>query len=166
MASARLMAVGLATLFAVKPVLSQEPILGEASITQSIQCGLREIKCDRPILFQPGMGFLTAGIWTLEVITPAGQVYSAALAAKEKYLPFTRADVTPGMLAPLLTIRARSAGTDMKWHPEVTHIVILPKGKKDGAIQPVSIEDWNTEIKNALGASVTRIGKTATFNLA
>src|SRR5258708_21258552 len=54
----------------------------------------------------------------------------------------------------------------MKWPREVTHIVILPKGKKDGAIQPVSIEDWNTEIKNALGASVTRIGKTATFNLA
>jgi hypothetical protein len=43
----------------------------------------------------------------------------------------------------------------------VQHIVVLPRRRKEGAVQPTKMEDWNYEAKNLSGASFTRIGKAA-----
>ena len=50
----------------------------------------------------------------VEVIPPIGRVYLAAREAKDKYLKFSRADVTDEMLAPVIEIRARNTNKDMK----------------------------------------------------
>jgi hypothetical protein len=69
------------------------------------------------------------------------------------------------MLEPVVEIDVRDEGSDMRYLAEIAHIVILPKGAKDGAVQPVSIADWNGTAQNLMGASVVRIGKSARFAL-
>jgi hypothetical protein len=101
----------------------------------------------------------------IQVIPPLGQAYLAASDAKEKYKPFTRADVTEEMLAAVIEVRARNTDSDMKRNVNIEHIVILPRGKKDGALQPANIEPWDFEAKNLAGASFTRKGKVAAFNI-
>jgi hypothetical protein len=78
---------------------------------------------------------------------------------------FNREDVTDEMLAPVPDVRARNTDSDMKRHIHVEHVVILPRGKKEGAVQPTKIDAWDFEVSNLAGATFTRKGKAAAFNL-
>lgn len=158
--------------FVTSPVHAQA-IPSDEQIDRAIKCGMRQLKCAVPILYSPGMGSLgSMGMNMTDTIViimgPLGRVYQAANSAKEKFLPFTRADVTEDMLQPTLTISARCGGTNMAVNPSVTHIVIMAKGAKDdaAAVQPTSMDPWDTEVGNLLGAKMTREGKRATFSLA
>jgi hypothetical protein len=71
----------------------------------------------------------------------------------EKCKKFNREDVTDEMLAPVLDARARNTDSDMKRHIHVEHVVILPRGKKEGAVQPTKIEPWDFEVSNLAGAT-------------
>jgi hypothetical protein len=136
----------------------------DAEVEAVIKCGRGEAKCDRPILY-PG-GFYKPGLYfEVQILPPLGRVYSAAREAKEKYLKFTREDVTEEMLAPVIEVRARWTDPDMTDNVNVQHIVVLPRRRKEGAVQPTKMEDWNYEAKNLMGASFTRIGKAAYFNV-
>ena len=136
----------------------------DAEVEAVIKCGRGEVKCDRPILY-PG-GFVMGGLhFEVQVLPPLGRVYLAAREAKEKYLKFTREDVTEEMLAPVIEVRARNTDSDMRTNTNVQHIVVLPRRRKEGAVQPTKIEDWNFEAKNLMGASFTRVGKAAYFNV-
>ena len=133
-------------------------------IESAIKCGLREVKCEAPVLSPGGLRFamLDMGV---DVIPPLGRVYIAAREAKDKYLTFTRDQVTDEMLAPRIEVRARTTSTKMTENVAVTHLVIVPRGKKAPAVQPTEIADWNYEAKNLAGASLTRVGKRAFFNV-
>ena len=151
------------------PPVHAQTIPSNEQIDRVIKCGMRQLKCAVPILVSPGMGSLgSMGMDTSDTIVaimgPLGRVYQAADHAKYKFLPFTRADVTDDMLQPTLTITARTIGTNRA----VNHIVIMPRGAKDdaAAVQPTSIEPYDAEEQNQLGATMTRIGKSATFQLA
>jgi hypothetical protein len=133
----------------------------DAEVEAAIKCGRGEAKCDRPILY-PRWNFLGLRV---EVVPPLGRVYLAAQEAKEKYLKFTREDVTEEMLAPVVEVRAWNVDSDLSNTTKVKHIVVLPRRRKEGAVQPTRIEDWNYEAKNLIGASFTRVGKAAYFNV-
>jgi hypothetical protein len=136
----------------------------EAEVEAVIKCGRGEAKCERPIIY-PG-GFYKPGLhFEVEILPPLGRIYLASREAKEKYLKFAREDVTEEMLAPVIVVRARWTNPDMSSNVNVRHIVILPRRRKDGAVQPTKMEDWNYEAKNLTGASFTRIGKAAYFNV-
>ena len=65
----------------------------------------------------------------------------------------------------MVEVRAWNVDRNMGNTTEVKHIVVLPRRSKEGAVQPTRIEDWNYEVKNLTGASFTRIGKAAFFNV-
>ncbi len=134
-------------------------------VDDAIACGLGKMKCqdaDEPI----SGGTLRLVGFEIVARGAAGRVWVAAAEAKKKYLPFDRSAVTEEMTSPTLEIRARNVDTDMTRITNVTHIVILPKGAKDGAIQPTSIVDWDNEAKNLMGARFPRTGKIAQFAVA
>jgi hypothetical protein len=130
---------------------------------RAIACGLKLKKCDDPILQPTGFSAMLE-LWQVEAAGPIGRIYRAARDAKDKYLAFTEADVTDHMRAPVLEVRVRNVDTDMTTDANVKHVILLPGGKKDGAIQPLAIEDWNYDGTLA-GAKFTRIGKAASFSL-
>jgi hypothetical protein len=136
----------------------------DAEVEAVIKCGRGEAKCDTPILYPGSYGTRFRG-FEVEVLPPLGRVYLATREAKAKYLKFTREDVTEEMLAPVIEVRARNTERDMTKNTNVQHIVVLPRRRKEGAVQPTKMEDWNFEAKNLMGASFTRVGKAAYFNV-
>jgi hypothetical protein len=132
---------------------------------QAIACGLKKIKCRSPILDPVGFSGEILG-WHIEVAGPLGRIYRAAAEAKTKYLDFSLSDVTADMTRPVLQVRAINRSDDMRHNVNVTHIVILPRGKKTNALQPIEISDWSYDAQNLAGASITRVGKIALFDLA
>ena len=136
--------------------------VSEASIQAAIKCGMKEIKCDEPVLYPSGFR-VDRLHFDFSVLPPAGRIFLAAREAKEKHLKFARDDVTDEMLAPTIQVRARDAHDDNKSITNITQLLILPRGQREGAIQPIKSEDWNHETKNLVGASFFRIGKSAYF---
>ena len=129
----------------------------------AMKCGLGQTKCDDPVQ-TPGFGASMLG-WDFQVVGPLGRVYLAAKDAKQKMKKFGREDITAEMLSPTVSARARWVDKDMRHNVAVEHIVIIPKGKKDQAVQPLKIENWNYDAKNLVGGSITRIGKEASFDI-
>jgi hypothetical protein len=144
-------------------VPAKASLLTQAQIQAAIDCGMRKLKCDAPML-APG-ALSVNGPLVLKVIPPIGRIYLAARDAKEKYLAFTASDVSDAMLAATLEIRA-IYDEGMAQNTAVQHIVLLPRGSKDNAVQPASITEWNFEKKNLAGATLTQVGRIAQFNIA
>ena len=151
-----------ATILAGASVLASRQTMNPV-IVDAVKCGLGQIKCDKPII-EPGFAASIAEI-NMVVAGPVGRAFMAARDAKKKLMPFAPENLSPEILAPTITVQARWERKKMTDNPSVEHIVILPDGKKDQAIQPATIEAWDYDAKNLVGAVVTRLGKSATFDL-
>ncbi len=146
-------------------VASAQQKISENEIEAAIKCGLGQVKCDRPILTPGGLSAVMLD-WSVTVTPPLGRIYVAARNAKDKYLPFARADVSEDMLASEIHVFVESTASKMTELRDVEHVVILPRGKNEGAVQPSRIDAVESEVKNLAGASFKKISKRAVFKLA
>jgi len=111
------------------------------------------------------------GSYNVLTVGPLGRIAYAAAEAKKKYLPYTRANVTPDLRQPAVSVFVEpnppefTGGT---WHQSapVKHVVLKLKGRADDAavIQPISIQLVDRSWNNSFGATFTSQGAVANFD--
>jgi len=118
-------------------------------------------------LLMAGSEFGTEG-FSIRIYSPETWIAMRAEEATRKYMRFTRENITPEDLAPLLRVtvypdmpknmKARGLADSVK------HAVVRDAGKTE-AVQPINIEQFDESRSNLFGAEVKRAGAHVTFDL-
>ena len=116
------------------PVLAQLAPLTDAQIEDAIALGK---KGHVPGALAGRFLGISKGDFDVVILGPMGRIADAASGAAKELRPFTRADVTPEMTAPVYQVFIHHTQGGAWAYPE--HIVLMPRGSKnlDDAIQPV-----------------------------
>lgn len=149
---------------AAQVVMEMTPELIREAIAASKAVGCYSLKTSGKWLHGEDSGCIT---------TPYSRVVQASQSAREKYQPFTEADVTPEMLAPVVQVFAFPPASFImgrgKVGPplDVKAVVVAPAKSKDreAAILPSHQVELDSRYQNMLGATFEATGLVATFPL-
>lgn len=159
---------------------AQESILPGSNIETAIAEGLRERgKMQGLLLVDVASRFATAFAtadnpqasgYVVRLYSPLSWIKQKASDAAKEYRPFTKADVTPDMLDPVLRVVVYpSTPTHViagatRLASSVQHVVIRDSSRGQ-VVQPLRKEPFSEDVQNALGASVEYTGTSAVFPL-
>ena len=153
---------------------AQRPTLTEDELAEAIAVGLKAKGREQGLeLRETGLlrmsGDGTSG-FSLVVYTPTTWIQHLASQAAKQYRPFTRADVTDDMRAPVLRVIAhadtpKTLDVEARRRAASVEHIVLQDRRRRSVLQPASIEPFETEVSNALGAAQTYTGLSATFPL-
>jgi hypothetical protein len=164
----RLVAVG-AVLMCSLPTVNAAVVkdMTPEMIAQAIQLGAAGVESCYPLKFGGG---IKPAVHIGCVSTPFSRVAGAAAKAKKAYKPFTAADVTPEMIAPVIHVLAFSQKSNprpMADRSDVVAVVVGPADGKPGdlagVIQPIESEAIDENFQNAYGATLDGKGMRAVF---
>jgi hypothetical protein len=106
--------------------------------------------------------------YEVEVLTPITWITRAAHEAARKYVPFGPAEITDEMKEPVLRVVVHpDVPEQVRGHAisaSADHVVLRSSDKK-GVVQPLHVEPFKEEVKNAMGGSMELQGVVALFNL-
>lgn len=109
--------------------------------------------------------------FAVRMLTPRSWIAWNAHEAKRSYKPYTITDVTEWDRLPVLRVIVKPdtpdyvvAGAGMRASSSVEHVVLRSEDKRD-VIQPISIEPYEVESKNAMGGSKSYNGVVAIFSM-
>jgi hypothetical protein len=109
--------------------------------------------------------------FAVRMLTPRAWVEWNAHEAKRQYRPYTVADVTESDRLPVLRVIVKPdtpdyvvAGGGMRASSNVEHVILRSEDKWD-AVQPLAIQPYQVDAKNAMGGSMSYNGVVAIFSI-
>lgn len=159
--------IALACAFVASPLTAQ--VLTPTEIDAAVKAGQAGAFPATACVARGAAGGLFSGSFTVRIEGPMGHIMRLSAFAKRQYKPFTMADVTDDMLAPVLRLivtpdePTRRGGT-LVTTPLAQHVV-LKAAKGPDVVQPLELTPMPVEWGNLFGARVAGQGLVASFPL-